>query len=72
MDVQQYAKVHPTFPHETTANQFFDEPQFESYRNLGFHAVTEIASSVTPGAPNGSTLADFMQAAESYVTSTHF
>jgi hypothetical protein len=35
MDVIQYAKTHETFPHESTANQFFNEPQFESYRKLG-------------------------------------
>jgi hypothetical protein len=36
MDVISYAMAHPTFPHETTANQFFTESQFESYRMLGF------------------------------------
>jgi hypothetical protein len=36
MDVLSYAMSHPTFPHETTANQFFSESQFESYRMLGF------------------------------------
>jgi hypothetical protein len=40
MDVLSYAVSHPTFPHETTANQFFSESQFESYRMLGY----EIAS----------------------------
>ncbi|MCL4802487.1 MAG: hypothetical protein KJ025_23065, partial [Burkholderiales bacterium] len=25
------------FPHQSTADQFFDEPQFESYRKLGHH-----------------------------------
>jgi hypothetical protein len=36
MDVLSYAMAHPAFPHETTANQFFTESQFESYRMLGF------------------------------------
>lgn len=27
------------FPHQTTADQFFDEAQFESYRMLGYHMV---------------------------------
>jgi hypothetical protein len=40
MDVLSYAVSHSTFPHETTANQFFSESQFESYRMLGY----EIAS----------------------------
>ncbi len=29
----------PDFPHETTADQFFSEEQFEVYRALGFHAA---------------------------------
>ena len=31
-----YKALHPHFPHETTADQFFDEIQFESYRALGY------------------------------------
>ena len=41
-DVTQYAVTHPTFPHETTANQFFNESQFESYRHLGSYEVESI------------------------------
>lgn len=31
-----YKATHPDFPQETTADQFFDEVQFESYRALGY------------------------------------
>lgn len=34
-DVRQYAIENSFFPQETTANQWFDEAQFESYRRLG-------------------------------------
>jgi hypothetical protein len=34
-DVRQYALENSAFPHTTTANQWFDESQFESYRRLG-------------------------------------
>ncbi|MBI1822490.1 MAG: hypothetical protein HYR79_12355 [Nitrospirae bacterium] len=34
-DVLEYAKSHPDFPHDSTADQFFSEAQFESYRKLG-------------------------------------
>jgi hypothetical protein len=34
--VLEYMSGHPTFPHETTADQFFTEDQFESYRKLGY------------------------------------
>ena len=43
-DVTEYASKHETFPHQTTADQFFDEQQFESYRKLGLHiskAITD-------------------------------
>jgi hypothetical protein len=66
VDVQQYARVHGTFPHETTANQFFDEPQFESYRNLAFHEVMAIVKQVATSAPDGYTLEDFLKAARTY------
>ncbi len=33
--VLQYKATHPTFPHESTGNQFYGEGQFESYRTLG-------------------------------------
>ena len=35
VDVQNYKTLHPDFPHQSTANQWFDESQFESYRQLG-------------------------------------
>lgn len=35
--IQNYKSQHPVFPHETTADQFFDDAQFESYRALGVH-----------------------------------
>jgi len=34
-DVRQYAIENDLFPQQTTANQWFDEAQFESYRRLG-------------------------------------
>ncbi|MBB3181437.1 hypothetical protein [Variovorax sp. Sphag1AA] len=36
-DVRQYALDHDKFPQEPTADQFFDEAQWESYRALGSH-----------------------------------
>jgi hypothetical protein len=35
--VAQYRSGHPTFPHESTGNQFYSEDQFEAYRRLGYH-----------------------------------
>ncbi|HYD11430.1 MAG TPA: hypothetical protein VEC11_01135 [Allosphingosinicella sp.] len=44
-DIVAYARMNATFPHETTADQFFSESQFESYRKLGF----ELASALGGG-----------------------
>lgn len=38
-DVAQYRTRNPAFPHEGTADQFYDEAQWESYRRLGQHQV---------------------------------
>jgi len=35
-DIFSYRKNHPEFPHESTGDQFFDEKQFEAYRELGY------------------------------------
>jgi hypothetical protein len=43
-DVTEYADCHNDFPHEPTADQFFDESQFESYRALGFHIADKVFS----------------------------
>lgn len=41
-DIYNYATRNIAFPHETTANQFFTESQFESYRMLGSHVIDDI------------------------------
>ena len=43
VDVANYAPSHPPFPHQPTANQWFDDAQFESYRALGLHTVCRSA-----------------------------
>ncbi|MDR3467477.1 MAG: hypothetical protein P4M07_16220 [Xanthobacteraceae bacterium] len=40
--IRSYAQAHPSFPHETTADQWFTESQFESYRSLGFDIMEGI------------------------------
>jgi hypothetical protein len=50
-DVRDYRRLHPEFPQQTTADQWFDESQFESYRELGFVAAKEtflLANSEAP------------------------
>jgi hypothetical protein len=45
-DVLRYAAQHKEFPHQSTADQWFDESQFESYRALGQHTVTSVFGAV--------------------------
>jgi hypothetical protein len=71
-DVTQYAKIHKDFPHESTANQFFNESQFESYVRLGVHVVDEIMwpkvpripTMASPTAIQAITLQEFFDAAK--------
>ena len=44
IDVNNYAKLNATFPHETTADQFFSESQFESYRALGRYETEQLCN----------------------------
>jgi hypothetical protein len=65
-DVLAYALGNATFPHETTADQWFSEEQFESYRALGAHLVGALVPDrgALPGRP---TLRDLLAAAERHV-----
>ena len=45
-DIRHYAAAHPDFPHQSTANQWFDESQFESYRKLGSHIALAVFEAV--------------------------
>lgn len=42
IDIRQYRADYPDYPHESTADQFFDEAQWESYRKLGYHSADEL------------------------------
>jgi len=46
-DVMEYKLSYPSFPHQSTADQFFEEPQFESYRILGSHVMDQLLGSGT-------------------------
>jgi len=50
--VKSYATQHASFPHQTTADQFFDDEQFEAYRALGarfaINALKELTGKEEP------------------------
>jgi hypothetical protein len=41
-DVRQYGIGNKDFPNDTTANQFFNDTQWESYRELGYSQTLEL------------------------------
>jgi hypothetical protein len=41
-DIFNYTRGNEEFPHESTADQFFDEPQFESHRMLGSYILEKL------------------------------
>jgi hypothetical protein len=47
-DVMSYALAHPSFPHESTADQWFVESQTESYRALGQLTLDAMCRSEQP------------------------
>ncbi len=51
-DIYEYFKSSPTFPHESTSDQFFTESQFESYRMLGAHTMDRLAPSAAGSFPD--------------------
>ncbi len=63
-DVQSYHTSHELFPHEGTADQWFNESQTESYRMLGLHTMDEICRSL-----DGPGLDNLRKAAENYIQS---
>ncbi|MEP6903736.1 MAG: hypothetical protein ABJA66_18580, partial [Actinomycetota bacterium] len=43
IDLKNYKRENPAFPHESTADQMYSETQFESYRSLGLHQIESIS-----------------------------
>jgi hypothetical protein len=41
-DIYGYKSANPTFPDESTSDQFFDETQFEAYRELGYQLTADM------------------------------
>ncbi|MBS4097372.1 MAG: patatin-like phospholipase family protein [Sulfuricella sp.] len=49
VDIRQYYDANPAFPHESTADQWFDEDQFEAYRHLGQLIAEKLLDELPPG-----------------------
>ena len=58
--IGEYRNRSPSFPHESTADQFFNEGQFEAYRALGEHIGEHAIEALAPCPTSGSiTFAEF-------------
>jgi len=55
-DIREYRVRRPTFPHESTREQFFNEGQFEAYRALGYHCASSILGARQFAGENGCTI----------------
>lgn len=58
--IKRYRGSHPAFPHQSTLDQFFDEEQFEAYRQLGAHVAEGLfAPCLTGGETDPGTIRDW-------------
>ncbi|MEP1648335.1 hypothetical protein, partial [Rhodopirellula bahusiensis] len=53
VDIRNYQARNPDFPNESTLDQYFDEPQFESYRRLGMHIGEKVFAKLDGQTRNG-------------------
>lgn len=49
-DIYAYKSAYPDFPDQPTGDQFFDEAQFEAYRELGYQLTRRLAEETDGGA----------------------
>lgn len=57
-DLIAYRSDHPDFPHETTADQSFDETQLEAYRELGYRTAADLLNELRSSRAGGIGLRD--------------
>jgi hypothetical protein len=65
--IKEYDSLEPTFPQQTTADQFFDESQFEAYRALGRHAAKSLFLHPALAGRDMNNLEDFMAGLEEII-----
>jgi hypothetical protein len=56
--VRRYRLVNPEFPHQSTLDQFFDQEQFEAYRQLGVHVCEGLFLPAVTRGKNGAPMTD--------------
>ncbi len=66
-DIAAYHAKNPSFPHQSTGDQFFDESQFESYRALGYYIASQLFD---PGTTEVTDLAQWFEARKQAASSS--
>jgi len=70
--ISEYKRLHPDFPHETTADQLYSEEQFEAYRRLGECAAKSLFAKELMGiTPPGNLEGWFQRLASSLLPDNH-
>lgn len=64
-DIYSYSRGSTTFPHESTTDQWFSESQFESYRALGSHIVSQLTADLA--SPTDACFTDFYSSVQKYL-----
>jgi len=60
--IKRYRINHPAFPHQSTLDQFFDQEQFEAYRELGVHVSEGLFSAaLMNNAADPTTISDWFR-----------
>jgi hypothetical protein len=68
-DIYSYGRSSSEFPHESTADQWFTESQFESYRALGSHILDQISERPYDSPLCDCSFAEFLEVVSNYVHS---
>jgi hypothetical protein len=58
VDVMNYRASHPAFPHQSTADQWFGEADFEAYRALGWQSAAAVTCSLIEARPGPAAAAE--------------
>jgi hypothetical protein len=68
-DIYSYSRGSSAFPHESTADQWFSESQFESYRALGAHILEQLTDNLASA--TDACFTDFYGSVEKYLAESN-
>ena len=60
--IRRYRYTHGDFPHQSTLDQFFDQEQFEAYRQLGVHVAESLFAPALVGGEDPASIRNWFEA----------